>query len=149
MATLSLKKKTVISDTAESTPINPVTATTAPAATNSKPVKKYHGDTVLLDSIKISVVLPADSIPYEICPPVGLSHSSKMKVIWKLAVPEEAGKTLWLTVPFSPTNYRRTLNKIDALKAEGKACIVLLQGKLQGDGVVKEAGLTVHESKSA
>ncbi|ALG68141.1 hypothetical protein [Beggiatoa leptomitoformis] len=143
MATLSLKKKVPVS----SDNVAPQASVTRTAVAQTRPVKKtISTSTIHLETMKISVVLPAESISAEICPAIGVENSSKIKVILTLAVPQEAEQTLYLTVPFSPTNYRRTLHKIDALKAEGKSCIVLLQGKLQGDGIVKEAGLTVHES---
>lgn len=91
---------------------------------------------------KVTLPLKPEQVPREILPPLGAPGSKKLKVFWDVALPGD--KEQVYRVAFGVKNYRRAISAIDEYVAEGRDCVILLQGRLVGDFLIEDAGLAVQ-----
>ncbi|TGO03647.1 hypothetical protein PN36_02330 [Candidatus Thiomargarita nelsonii] len=99
-----------------------------------------------VQSLKITLPLKSEQVPRDILPEVGTPGTTKMKLFWDVVLVGQAEEVY--RVGFSVKNYRKCLNTLAQHDAEGRECIVLLQGKLVSGGVIEDGGLSVQVKKA-
>ena len=95
---------------------------------------------VTVSSVKITVPLAPDQVPRDLLRPAPTPVTPvELLVMVKSPTPDKPATPLLATL--NGKSYRKACVTMTEL---GQNCVVLLQGKLDGDGVLSEAGLTVQ-----
>lgn len=98
--------------------------------------------TVPMKSLKVTLPLKPEQIPKDILPKEGAPGAAKARVTWNIEL--ENDPPLVVQVSFPVKNYRKILKTIDETQGE---VVILLQGRLLGNGIIDGAGLTVQVRK--
>jgi hypothetical protein len=93
-----------------------------------------------VSSVKITLPLAPDQVPRDLLPPAPAPAGPvELLVMLKSPTPDKPATPLLATL--NGKSYRKACATMTEL---GQNCVVLLQGKFNGDGVLLEAGLTVQ-----
>jgi len=109
-------------------------------------MQKNQSARIEVQSLKITLPLKPEQVPRDILPEVGTPGTAKMKLFWDVVLVGQEEEVY--RVGFSVKNYRKCLNTLVQHEAEGRECIVLLQGKLVNGGVIEDGGLSVQVKKA-
>jgi len=103
---------------------------------------KNQSARIEVQSLKITLPLKPSQVPRDILPSEGTPGTAKMKLFWDVVLVGQEEEVY--RVGFSVKNYRKCLKTLEGHEAEGRECVVLLQGKLVSGGVIEDGGLSVQ-----
>jgi len=103
---------------------------------------KNQSARIEVQSLKITLPLKSEQVPRDILPEVGTPGTAKMKLFWDVVL--VADEQVY-RVGFSVKNYRKCLKTLEGHEAEGRECVVLLQGKLVNGGVIEDNAIKLRK----